>query len=342
MKDTIPFIPRLDSPTPLIFCHLGQSDYLEHTLRTARIANPSRVMFLIGDSANKPIADASGWLHVGIESLESPLSRQFRETYKPVQGRLHHGKRGDLDWLFFVHFRFFALREFMEKSGLERVWHFDSDTMIVADLDLLDESIDSGISTTQCSGICLNGRVECEILTQFCQEMLSIYEDTALLGGVDTLLNRAAATFSLNEMACFAMLKDRKSIQTRHLQTGSYHVSLDHLLWTADFLVDRLPDGRKIKAISVSDGIFFSFSHPGNFRRVVALNLSWMPLSLFQAVEAVTQGAPHDRKLLSDLIAPKRFRILATCLGRGKISLRRVVGWLINPFRLFYTRDSNT
>jgi len=38
------------------------------------------------------------------------------------------------DWLQYVFARWFYMEDFLLQSGVERVWHFDSDTMLLSNL----------------------------------------------------------------------------------------------------------------------------------------------------------------------------------------------------------------
>lgn len=79
-----------NSRNPIIFCHYGNSDYLEYTLRQVKLTNPNNRVILLGDEKNKSIAEIAHVEHYlfkdyanGIENLT------FESVYEHVAGEKH-------------------------------------------------------------------------------------------------------------------------------------------------------------------------------------------------------------------------------------------------------------
>ena len=147
-------------PTPIIFCHYGNTEYLKYSLKCAKFNNPGCEIFLLGDQYNKIAAEKCGITHVFFNDLNYGNEiRLFDAIYKLIQGRLHEHMRGGRDWVKFVFKRWFFTYNFISRRNTEAFWHFDSDNMILDDLERHKEKFRRYDCTEQCGGMCMNGYV---------------------------------------------------------------------------------------------------------------------------------------------------------------------------------------
>ncbi len=82
--------------SPIIFCHFGNTPYLYNSLRSAKISNPEKEVFLFGDSSNQKLAKELSINHVNSDELaNSELYYDLQKVYKIVKGKKSkiHGRR---------------------------------------------------------------------------------------------------------------------------------------------------------------------------------------------------------------------------------------------------------
>jgi len=110
--------------TPIIIVHKGYSKYLEYTLSQARHSNPTSDVFLLGDASNNRFPFIK---HFDISGYRSAAD-EFAERYE------HMSKTG-YEFELFCFQRWFIVKDFMERYGIERAFVCDSDVMIYCDID---------------------------------------------------------------------------------------------------------------------------------------------------------------------------------------------------------------
>ena len=106
---------------PIIFCHFGNSNYLQYTLESAKIHNPEKQVVLLGDNENSELAKRIGVSFYNYDDFKSSnYYKEFDKVYTPIQGKKHMQFRGKTDWLKFVFARWFFVFCFAEKYGITK------------------------------------------------------------------------------------------------------------------------------------------------------------------------------------------------------------------------------
>ena len=138
---------------PIVFLHRGaQLRPLTHPLYPllnplylaalqARIANPKAPIYIIADAECQKTFRMDGVTFLPLES--------FEESWASLKQNYIHLSPNPYDYELFCLARWFVVRDFMEQYGFERVMHLDSDVMLYADIDKLDESV--GYPDLMCS-----------------------------------------------------------------------------------------------------------------------------------------------------------------------------------------------
>jgi hypothetical protein len=163
-------------PLPLIFIHLGYSDYLPFTLGQIRAANPDAPIYLPGDADNDRF-DFPNHIDAGI----------FSEAVTPFNRVYRHRSTNRQAFELACFQRRFLLRAFMEAAGLEAVLVLDSDVLLYTEATTLYNYHIAG----HAFGLCIPGAQEPfrwsafphvsywtrPVIQRFCDFLLDVYTD---------------------------------------------------------------------------------------------------------------------------------------------------------------------
>ena len=111
---------------PLVFVHQGNRPHLARALAMARTFDPGREVVLIGDDANRALAQSLGVRHVPVDAY-SEGARRLDAVY------VHRSTLGR-DFELACLQRWFSVLEWMERTGTERVACFSSYVLLYAPL----------------------------------------------------------------------------------------------------------------------------------------------------------------------------------------------------------------
>lgn len=273
---------------PLIFTHYGYSNYLKLTLSSARKYNPEMPMVLIGDKFNSQLAIDHGWSHVLYDDIFSQKRDEFNKFYRRVEGAEHYGVRNGRDWVKFVMERFFCINSYLVQNGYEKYWHFDSDTMIVANLDRYSNS--EKIKELDCSTLCWNkcpsGLVRTDFISGFCDYMIGIFKDTEYLNKVQREINPKHA---FTEMWAFVNYKNSSSNLKTHRLSQLFldeNISFDDCICTADGFDFVYSESlkKKIKNYYSDGGSIYCNNDVGLPIKFCTVNCSWVDDRVFDWV----------------------------------------------------------
>ena len=284
----------------ILFTHFGYSSYLEFTLAAARKTNPEARLIFLGDEKNRIVAVKNGWEHYLYENYPSKLSPQFDALFHHVQGPKHSPIKNSKDWLRYVFERWFFIDGFIKQEGVYRFWHFDSDTMILQDLEPYNQKLANLDFTVQCNGICLNGIVTAGVVTEFCQHILQLYADKEFLSLQQTEFNTIHPNWAFTEMRAFEnYLQSTQKSWIRLLNYDSNFTFDEAIRQAHAFKMVTLPNGDMIKDVYSLNGKIFG-TRDEKVVEFVTLNLSVVPDYVFEwslaalngKSSALTQGNP--------------------------------------------------
>lgn len=114
----------MESPA-IIFTHKGKPAYLSYALYNAQISNPNSRIILLGDETNKGLP-CCRYQHAFISDYFS-YAQEFQKTYI-------YQSSNSYDYELFCFQRWFIIKEFVEKNGIEHFIACDSDVLIYEDL----------------------------------------------------------------------------------------------------------------------------------------------------------------------------------------------------------------
>lgn len=273
---------------PLVFTHYGFSDYLPYTMACATKTNRQTPRILLGDELNHAIARKRGWSHYHIREYASPKLEKFFSIFRHIAGIDHGIMANGQDWLRYVFARWFYLEEFLRRQKIERFWHFDTDTMILDDLRNWVDRINFDF-TTQCNGSCLNGLIRSEVVTEFNDFTLLLFQDDNFLRSQELYVQNHPR-HSFNEMTAFheyQKISQRKGVYL--MRWSEEEVFDDSLRQNHGFVMHTMPthdgEGCRVKMIWKDANGFYGMRY-GKRVRFLSLNMSHCSMSLLKWVLA--------------------------------------------------------
>lgn len=270
----------------IIFSHYGYSSYLEYSLACARKTNPNSKLILLGDQNNVDVALRNGWDHEHADKYKSTMHTRFLRVFRNVSGNKHSNFKKGKNWLRYVFERWFFIEDFLQKNSVERFWHFDSDTMIVDDLESHSNRLSQFDFTVQCNNMCLNGFIKKDVVTEFCNHICTLFENPEYITKQQYEFDNINPHYAFTEMRAF---NDYKKITKRpwiHLLHYQRDMVFDDCLCQKhDFETINLPIGKTIKMMFSQKGSIYGIRR-GEDTRFITVNLSWLPDSIFRWVLA--------------------------------------------------------
>ena len=157
---------------PVIFIHKGNSDYLFYTLYQLRHSNPAADIYLIGTKDLKIYSPLAKCLDI---------SDYMQEADKLTKIYQHHSTNPP-DYELFCIQRWFILKAFFLKHGIEKGLYLDSDILFYSNVDEVAKKFEYfGMTISEISGH--TNFVEIKVLTDFCDYVIDCYsrKDSAIL-----------------------------------------------------------------------------------------------------------------------------------------------------------------
>lgn len=305
----------------ILFTHFGYSSYLEFTLAAAKKTNPEARLIFLGDQENRVAALKNGWEHYLYTDYPSDLSPQFEVLFHHVQGPKHSPIKNGKDWLRYVFERWFYIDGFIKKEKIQRFWHFDSDTMILQNLEPHNQQLSNIDFTVQCNGICLNGIISDVVVTEFCRHILSLYADKEFLSLQQAEFNTIHPHWAFTEMRAFEdyLLKTHRP-WVRLLNYNSDFAFDEAIRQAHSFNMGMLPNGDAVKNIYSLKGKIFGVRGQ-KVVEFVTLNLSVVPDYVFEwafgalngnssiLIEEQSPTPPGETKKLKKILAKLQNKI---------------------------------
>ncbi len=276
------------STVPLIFCHYGNSKYLEYVLEAARLMNPDKTIFLLGDMDNKWLGEAFNITHLLFEDYDYGNElKLFEKNFRLIKGDDYFVKGDDtLHWVNFVFKRWFYVYNFIVSKKIKNFWHFDSDNMILTPLSAHESKFQDFDCTEQCNGICMNGYISGPIIVHgYINKINELFLDKDDLGKRQKWVKSQSA---FTEMAAYVLFKESTKFKSIRLNSVIDNSVFDDCICQdleMEFEKKTLLFGRAIKKIYCSkDGKFYCRQVEGAYLRLNTLNLSWVPIELFEII----------------------------------------------------------
>ncbi|WP_298343644.1 hypothetical protein [uncultured Algibacter sp.] len=274
-----------DIKKPIIFCHYGNSPYLYYTLKQVKLTNPQNRIILLGDEKNEIVAKKAKVEHHCFQNYdESDEIKVFDQVYKHVAGVKHKKEF----WTNFVFKRWFYVHNFIKKNNINAFWHFDSDNMILSDLNNQEHKFKDFDCTEQCNGICMNGYISSfQVVNGYVNKINALFKDEAYLNEQkkDFIKN---ADFAFTEMRAYKAYREQENINSIRLNKIIGNESFDDCICMEHGYetYDSVLNNQYLKKIYFdANGNFYCYHiESSTYIKMNSLNLSWVPTSLFKLV----------------------------------------------------------
>lgn len=218
------------SSVPIVFIHYGNSFYLPYTLRVAKLYNPDKEIFLLGDKHNKYV-ERYGIKHVDIKDfMDSPEISTFEKVFQLIapEGFAIRGKdnkytlndKGEF-WIKFVFLKLFVLYNFAERNNIRSFWTFDTDNFILADLSIEEAFLRNYDNTEKTAGDLMIGFINNrKVLYQYICCINELFQDQHFIEAQKTDLANAPKHWAFTEMRAYKEFKNRHATKPWNLQTN--------------------------------------------------------------------------------------------------------------------------
>ncbi|HSW64342.1 MAG TPA: hypothetical protein VLH56_13700 [Dissulfurispiraceae bacterium] len=276
--------------TTLIFSHYGYSTYLEYSLACARKTNPHARLVFLGDEHNHNVAVRAGWEHFLFNDFRSHHQSRFGDVFRHVQGKNHNPIKNGKDWLRYVFERWFFIDGFVSAQSIDRFWHFDSDTMVMQNLNCFEQQLGVFDFTVQCNNTCLNGLVKRVVVSEYCEWICKLFENDDFLTTQQKEFDTAHPDWAFTEMRAFDSYQSDTTRPRLHLlHYADDQVFDDCICQEHGFQMCALPSGEIVKQLISMDGKVYGY-RDSRVVEFVTLNLSWVPDYVFSWVMTCLDG----------------------------------------------------
>ncbi len=329
----------MNNQTHIIFTHYGSSDYLSKSLKCAEVTNQSAEIILIGDENNLDCATSNQITHRHFDSLvESDLRTEFYRVFKPIRGVFHPLVRNGRNWLMYVFERWFYIYELAQELGLKSFWHFDSDTMILQDINGFNQCLSGYDSTEQCHGNCLNGFIKIEILEQYLRVVNQLFTDEKFLKTQQDEFDTVNPEYAFTEMRAWVEAKQKLSFNTLHLGTVINRKTWDDSIVMGKEIgydMARLKSGQTMKNIYWDNGFYCHNEHLQQSIEFISLNLSHSPIFVFDWVLSCVEKQKATKYLAK---TPVPIKEIAIGIARNiKRNITHYLSKLISLYTFYFS-----
>jgi hypothetical protein len=201
---------------PIIFIHLGNSNYLLYTLYQAKKTNSESNVILIGDNSNQNYNFVE---HKNMHDYTKD-ALNFSKIYK-------HYSVNPLEYELFCFQRWFILKNFMLASNIEKCLYIDSDIMLYANVTEEQKkfsNFDLTLSLSTSPHCCFINNLN--VLKDFCNFMVYIYTEPSEFNQMESNFERGIKTHS--DMTIFWEFGKRKYAAIGEMSTIIDDSKFDH------------------------------------------------------------------------------------------------------------------
>ena len=265
---------------PIIFIHKGDSDYLQHTLKSAKIFNPNTRIILLGDESNKHYQEEIGIEYFSFSQCEGEESQKFDKNFKYIAGTQEGGGEW---WVRFVFKRWFHLLNFVRSNHIRRFWTFDSDNLILSNLEDQVSKFLEYDCTEQCNGWCINGLVNgLEVIKGYIDKINDLFLDTNYLDKQRReFINNP--TWAFTEMRAYVEYKESVPFKSVSLNTIIDGETFDECLCQQHDMEMEVEGGKK-KLYFENGNLYERYLPTQQLVKLNSINMSWLPTSFIKEI----------------------------------------------------------
>lgn len=315
--------------SPVIFCHFGNSPYLDLTLKQAYSVSTvdSRPVYLLGDCSTRSFQKIGIYHVLFADYIECELYLRFDKCFALIGGSeflnsVNKQKTAasgvNVCWTRFNFIKWIALYNFLCRHSINSCWFFDSDILLLKRLAPLENSVKTeSVDWTYWNHLHQQqGWVGLRaLLKEFIEFYLSVFEDKSYLRHLEE------TTFKDNPRWGFTLMR---AWDLFHRNSNSYKsVHLSSIGSTSPIVFAVNPSRSQFENLSVSSTNWISgtvvelFSNRQGslyvynldhdyFSPVHMLDTSWMDSELYSLVRRLLR--PRGAKMQNGLISIDQYR----------------------------------
>lgn len=271
---------------PILFIHYGDTPYLKYTLDSAKHFNGDKEVFLLGDDQNKKYEKKLGIKHIPFASYNHTESVGWlNKNFKYVAGANRQTEQ-DRRFELFCFKRWFYLYEFMKEHNLERCWYFDSDTLILSDLNKEEGKFDGYDITEQSNGSNMKGIIKFQQIKNFIKTINELFLDENYLKK-QSVEFKNEPNYAFCDMRAYQVFKETYTPKTIALKTIINGETHDENICQEDGLETEYDNyiKRTIKKLYFKkNNVYEKSKKTGEFIKLISINMSWVPTSFIEKV----------------------------------------------------------
>ncbi len=273
--------------TPIIFIHYGDTPYLKYTLDIAQKMNPEKEVFLLGDEKNKKYARKLNIKYIPFTKFEGSQSvGDLNKNFKYIAG-INRQTEQDKRFELFCFKRWFYLYEFMKENNLNSCWYFDSDTLILSNLNKKEESKFSQYEITeQSNGSNMKGLIKFSPLEKFIRTTNELFLDKKYLTEQKKDM-REYPNYAFCDMRAYRAFKEKNNPAVIKLNTEINKETHDENICQDDGMETEYIDSLKriIKKLYFkNNNIYEKNKTTKELIKIKTLNMSWVTTSFIEKV----------------------------------------------------------
>ena len=314
-------------PVAIVFVHMGYSPYLAATMRCAKLTNPDAQCFMIGDAANKQVTEQSGWEHVAISDLGSPLHDRFLNCYKLLASPNHSDHFLPYDLTKFCLERYFFASTLAQRRGFQKFWMFDSDDIIAESLLPFQEALlaRGARCTRMANNRALRGLMDATVLAEFCGFIVGLYSDPNFMAEKSQFYANSATFAAFTDMSAGALFP-LSAPGCVHLadSVSGWHFD-DCIVEPHGFEMTRLGHFTPLMMKRVRfDGHHFIGKGPNGPVKLATINGSCLAPQTFRWFAESLEARGQDRGRPGDIVSQRPW-LIRELLYLAKVRLKRAL-----------------
>jgi hypothetical protein len=287
---------------PLIFLHIGDIFYLKYTLRSAVFHNPNTEVILIGDRYNKK------YEHLGVKHfnfhgyLDTDDIKEFDQVYKLIGGTrfIEINRSKGYDWTKYNFLKWFVLRNFLRQHNYTSCWTFDSDNMLLCDLNSKDYFFQNLDCTVRPAFSMIMGKINnTGVLEDYCKVIIDLFKNSTFLNKQkEEFLKEPKFGYTMMRafMEFYLAFKHKYAIDTLEKEIDN-ELFLDIILRTAPskYELSGKKECDKSVLLLKNDGNNIFVQQTGSIEniRLNSVDLSWVPEYYFKKILKTTSARAH-------------------------------------------------
>lgn len=193
------------------------------------------------------------------------------------------------------------MRVFLKTHNINSFWTFDSDNLILCNLEDLEPVLNNFDCTEQCKGNCMNGYISnFNVVDGYIKKMNELFNREEYISHqIDNLSKHP--DFAYTEMRAYATYKKEEGIKSKRLSIIEKNKVFDDAVCIPENMeaYNKKLGGYNLKKIYFANNgeVYCIEKKTGEYIKMMNLNLSWVPLYIFEDICKHVTRAPRIKTI---------------------------------------------